>query len=281
VTRWSKLGIIAGGGALPVRVAASCQMRKAPFHVIRIEGSAEESLDLLPGDDCAIGEVGKMLRILKNEKCDSVVFAGVVRRPDFSRIKADWGGAALLPKVIAAAARGDGALLGVLVDAMESEGMIVIGAEEAVSDLAAPAGPLGAAAPSAENIADIKKAAAVIYALGAFDVGQGAVVAGGLVLAVEAAEGTDAMLARCAALPPTLRAAGGVLVKRPKPGQELRIDLPAIGPETVRRAHEAGLAGIAIEAGVALIIDRDDVAKAADGYGLFVYGFNDAEVRDM
>ena len=276
--RWSKLGIIAGGGALPMRIAVSCERRKAPFHVIRVAGSADPELQTLPGDECAVGEAGKILRVLKNENCDAVVFAGVVKRPDFSSLKADWRGAAMLPKVIAAAARGDGALLSVLVDAVESEGMFVVGAEEAMGELAAPAGVIGRVAPSDENMRDIAKAAAVIAALGPFDVGQGAVVANGLVLAIEAAEGTDAMLKRCGALSSSQRR-GAVLVKRPKPGQELRIDLPAIGPETLRCAYEAGFSGVAIEADVALIIDRDEMVRFADEHGIFVYGFQDAELR--
>ncbi|MEM9014321.1 MAG: UDP-2,3-diacylglucosamine diphosphatase LpxI [Pseudomonadota bacterium] len=276
--RWRKLGIIAGGGALPVRVAASCRLQDTPFHVIRIKGATDTALSDLPGDECGIGEAGKIIRRLKEEECDAVVFAGVVRRPDFSSLSVDWRGAALLPKVVAAATRGDGALLSVLVDTMESEGVNVVGVEETLSALAAPAGPLGDIAPSDAHFADIRKAAAVINALGEFDVGQGAVVAQGLVLAIEAAEGTDSMLARCASLPVDLLSGGGVLVKRPKPGQELRIDLPAIGPETVRRAKEAGLSGIAIEANVALIIDRDEVRVAANQYGLFVYGFQTSEI---
>ena len=283
MARWTKLGVIAGSGNLPVKVAASCVARDAPFHVIRVAGAADESLEKLPGDECAIGEIGKMLRILKDENCDAVVFAGVVRRPDFKSVKPDWRGAALLPKVLAAAAKGDGALLNVLVDTVESEGMMVIGAEEVTDDLAAPAGPLGRATPTQENLDDIRKAGAVIRSLGAFDIGQGAVVSNGLVLAVEAAEGTDAMLERCAALnlPNNADRRSGVLVKRPKPGQELRIDLPVIGPETVKRTDAAGLSGIAIEAGVALIIDREEVKRLADAAGLFVYGFTDNEVRAL
>ncbi len=281
MVRWTKLGIIAGGGALPVRIAASCRARGDAYHIIRLARSSDESLAALPGDDCAMGEVGKILRILKGNDCDAVVFAGHVKRPDFKSLKADWRGAALLPKLIAAAAKGDGPLLNVLVETVEAEGLFVVGAEEATDDLAAPAGALGAVAPSQEDLADIKKAAAVISALGAFDIGQGAVVANGLVLAVEAAEGTDAMLERCAKLGASARgeARGGVLVKRPKPGQELRIDLPVIGPETVRQASEARLSGIAIEASVGLIIDRDEVLRLADEAGIFVYGFEAAELR--
>lgn len=277
MARWRKLGVIAGGGALPVRIAAACAAQGAEHHVVRLQGVADPALETSPGDDCAIGEAGKIIRILKQENCDAAVFAGIVQRPDFSSLKADWRGAALLPKIIAAAARGDGAILSVLVETLESEGLIVIGVEEAVQELTARPGAFGAYTPSDENFADIAKAAEIVHALGPFDVGQGAVVANGLVLAIEAAEGTDAMLDRCETLHNGV-AKGGVLVKRPKPGQELRIDLPVIGAETVRRAGKAGLAGIAVEAGVALIIDLEEVARLADEAGLFVYGFTAQEV---
>ncbi len=277
MARWRKLGIIAGGGALPLRIAGACAAQALPYHVIRLSGQADPALQLAPGDDCAIGEAGKIIKILKQENCDAAVFGGTVLRPDFSSLKADWRGAAMLPKILAAAARGDGAILSVLVETLEAEGLTVIGVEEAVSGLKAPAGALGAVTPTAANLADIGKAARLVQALGPFDVGQGAVVANGLVLAIEAAEGTDAMLERCAGLHNSVNQ-GGVLVKRPKPGQELRIDLPVIGVETIRRAAQAGLAGIAVEANVALIIDSDDVVASADMAGLFVYGFTAQEI---
>ena len=279
--RWRKLGIIAGGGALPLRITAASNARGEAFHVIPLAGYADALLDAFPGDGCGIGEAGKAIRILKEQGCDAVVFAGKVTRPDFKALKVDWRGAAILPKIIAAAARGDGAMLDVMVETMESEGFRVIGAEEALNDLLAPVGAVGAVLPDDQDLEDIKKAAQVIEALGPYDVGQGAVVASGLVIAIEAAEGTDEMISRCASI--TLAAGeapSGVLVKRPKPGQELRIDLPTIGTETVRRAVAAGLKGIAVKAGGALIIDRDDVAALADEASLFVYGFTDFEVSE-
>lgn len=276
MARWRKLGVIAGGGALPGLIVEACRARSVPFHMIRVGGFADPALQSLPGDDAGIGEVGKMLRALKANDCDAVVFAGVVRRPDFAAVKADWRGAALLPKLIAAAARGDGALLSVLVETAEAEGLTVIGAEEAIDGLAAPAGPMGRHAPDETDFSDMRKGAAVIAALGSYDVGQAAVVARGLVLAIEAAEGTDAVLERCASLPEALR--GGVLVKRPKPRQERRIDLPTIGADTIRRAEAAGLKGVAVEAGGALVIDRDEMVRLADAAGLFVYGFTQAEI---
>lgn len=279
--RWNKLGIIAGGGALPLRVAAACRARGESLHVIRLEGAADQEWDDWPGDDCGIGEAGKILRLLKEQGCDAVVFAGMVRRPNFKTLKVDWRGAALLPKVIASAARGDGALLSVLVETVEAEGMFVIGAEEVVQEVVARKGVIGSHAPEEKDLNDLSKAAQIIEALGPFDIGQAAVVADGLALAIEAAEGTDKMLDRCAQLLAEEEALQpcGVLMKRPKPGQELRIDLPVIGPETIRRAKAAGLRGVAVEAGVAIIIDRDEVVKLADQAGLFVYGFTPEEVR--
>ena len=277
MARYRKLGVIAGGGALPVRIAAEKRARGEPCFVVRLAGFADESLAAHPGEACAIGEAGKLIRLLKEAGCDAATFAGVVKRPNFASLKTDWRGAALLPKLVAAAARGDGALLSVLVETLEAEGFLIVGAEEAVRDLAAPPGQMGACAPIEGDFQDMAKAARLIDALGAFDVGQAAVVASGLVLAVEAAEGTDAMLDRCALLPAEIR--GGVLVKRPKPGQERRIDLPTIGVETIRRAAAAGLKGVAVEAGGALVLDRDAAIAEADRLGLFIYGFAAEEVR--
>ena len=151
-----------------------------------------------------------------------------------------------------------------------------------IASLAAPQGALGALSPTEDQWSDIRKAAAIVAALGPFDVGQAAVVASGFTLAIEAAEGTDGVLARCAALPQAARGGerrNGVLLKRPKPGQELRVDLPTIGADTVLGAHAAGLAGVAVEAGLTLVIDRETVAREADRLGLFVYGFTPAELK--
>jgi len=285
MANWQKLGIIAGGGALPVRIAASCSERGDDYFIIRLTGFYDAALANLSGVDCAIGEAGRMLRELKAQNCDAVVLAGIVARPDFAspniaRMKLDMRGAALLAKVVAASTKGDGALLNVLVEMFESEGLLVVGADDVVQGLIAPVGALGKHKPSKEDFDDIRKAAALIDALGPFDMGQGAVVANGLVVAVEAAEGTDAMLSRCAALLGSKKANApiGVLVKRPKPGQELRIDLPTIGPETVRRTHTAGLRGIAVESGLALVIDSEELVRLADRDNIFVYGFSASEV---
>ena len=276
---FKKLGLIAGGGALPVRIVAEREAAGEPYHLIRIAGAADENLALKPGDECGLGEVGKVLKSLRSAGCDAVCFAGLVRRPDFSSLKVDLRGAALLPKIIAAAARGDGAILDVLVATLESEGFQVVGADDAVQSLLAPAGAFGAHHPDADDLKDITKAATLIDAIGPFDVGQGAVVALGHVLAIEAAEGTDLMLARCAAAPVASEKPRGVLVKRPKPGQELRVDMPVIGAETVRGAARAKLKGIAVEAEHALLMEREETIAAADKAGVFLYGFSSDEIK--
>ncbi|MBB4659392.1 LpxI family protein [Parvularcula dongshanensis] len=284
--RWRKLGIVAGGGALPARLADACRATGAPFAVFRLRGYADAATEGYDGAECGIAEFGRLLKMLRAAECDAVVMAGTVRRPNFAGLKPDWRGAALLPKLVAAARQGDGALLGVLVETFEAEGFAVLGAEEVAATLAAGEGSLGAYAPDAAALRDVAKGAALIDALGPFDVGQGVVVRDGFVLAVEAAEGTDAMLTRCAGLPADLLGAGGgdgpprrgVLVKRPKPTQERRVDLPTVGVRTIEGAKAAHLAGVAVEAGAALIVDREAVVSAADEAGLFLYGFTAADL---
>ncbi len=273
--QWQKLGIIAGGGALPVRLAATCKSNGDDYYAIRLAGFCDTPIEEFPGQECGIGEAGKILGTLKENGCDAIVFAGMVQRPDFKSLKVDWRGASMLPKIAAAALRGDGAILSALIEAVESDGFTVVGADDVVDSLLAPAGALGSISPSDSEFKDIQKAAKIVEALGPFDVGQGAVVVNGFVVAIEAAEGTDAMLRRCEELgaTPDKGTRAGVLVKRPKPGQELRIDLPTIGVETIRRAAAAGLAGVAVMANGALVIDRSELIQLADSLNIFVYGY--------
>lgn len=275
MARWTKIGIVAGGGKLPIRLVQACEHAGTPYFVVRLSGMADRALDESPGETISIGEAGRIFSNLHNNGCDGVVLVGLVKRPDFSRLKPDWRGAALLPKLAGAALKGDGEILSVLVESFEAEGFLVIGADEILKTETAAQGCLGTVVPHRDDFLDIVKARKIVEALGPFDIGQGAVVLGGQVLAIEAAEGTDAMLDRCVAIRRDLDLyeRGGVLVKLPKPGQELRIDLPTIGPETVRRAAQANLAGISIAQGAALIIDRDEAIQTANEAGLFLYGF--------
>lgn len=271
-----KLGLIAGGGDLPVALARQCEEAGRALHVIRLRGFADEPLKAWPGEEVGVAELGKLFESLRQAGCEAVCLAGNVSRPDFSALKPDWRGMKALPGAIAAARKGDDALLRFLVAEFEKEGFAVEGAHEVAGRLTLPEGVLGAVAPTGDHADDIARAFAVAGEIGRLDIGQGAVVVDGLVLAVEAQEGTDAMLARCAALPDELRGAPGarkgVLAKRPKPIQEQRVDLPALGVPTIEAAAAAGLAGVVGEADAVLVLNKAEVVAAADRLGLFVLG---------
>lgn len=272
-----KLGIIAGGGSLPVEIAQHCEQAGRPFFIARLKGFAGPELASFPGADVGLAEVGKCIKVLKRAGCHSVCLVGNVSRPDFKSLKPDLRGIAILPAVILAARDGDDALLRVVLAEFAKEGFAIEGAHEAKNDLTLPIGPLGRVAPGPEHQTDIQRALHVARQIGALEIGQGAVVCEGLVLAVEAQEGTDAMLRRVAAeIPSAIRgtpgANKGVLAKAPKPIQETRVDLPTIGLATIQRAAAAGLAGIVGEAGRLLVLDREQVIELADDLGLFIYG---------
>ncbi len=275
-----RLGLVAGGGGLPLALAAHCRAVGRPVTVLRLEGFADPALAAYEGRAVGLGRFGETVEALRAAGCRSVCFAGAVSRPDFMALDFDAVGRAAAPSLVAAARAGDDALLRAVAAVFEAQGFAVEGAHAVMASLALPAGALGARAPSPEHMSDIARALDVARRMGALEIGQGAVVARGLVLAVEAQEGTDAMLARVAALPEALRgvptARAGVLAKAPKPIQDLRLDMPTLGVRTVEGAAQAGLAGIAGEAGAVLVVDRDAVIAAADRLGLFVVGVEPA-----
>jgi hypothetical protein len=272
----NKLGLIAGGGALPVSVAARCEAEGRPVFVVRLAGFADVHLARYPGLEAGMAEFGRILSALKKAGCVAVCFAGTVSRPDFRTLKPDLKGAALMPGIIAAATRGDDALLRKILSVFEGEGYAIEGADDILGGETLTAGALGAVRPTEEQLSDLRKALHVAEKSGELDVGQGAVVCHGLVLAVEAQEGTDAMLARVAGLPADLRGSArerkGALAKAPKPIQDMRVDMPVIGARTVEMAAAAGLAGVGGVAGRLILIDRAGLIEAADRLGLFVWG---------
>lgn len=263
-----KLGLIAGGGGLPLALAESCAASGRPIHVIRLEGFAGPELTRFPGEPRGLLDLDGGIAALKRAGCEAVCFAGTVGRPDFQA-----EGAALPPDIVAAGGADD-ALLRAVEARFRAEGFTVEGAQEVMAGLTLNAGPVGRLTPSERDLEDIARAAEVARAIGALDVGQGAVCRDGLVLAVEAQEGTDAMLGRAGALIAQrgLARPSGVLVKTSKPGQTLRLDLPTIGPQTLRLAAEAGLAGVAGEAGRVLVVERAETVRLADDLGLFLFG---------
>lgn len=271
-----RLGLIAGGGALPLAVARQCEAVGRPVFVIRLEGFADPALARWPGGDFGMAQIGAILKTLKTQDCASICLAGIVKRPDFKALKPDLKGASVLPGIVAAATRGDDALLRKILSVFEAEGFAVEGADDILGADRLPAGALGRVVPTQEQLADLRKSIYVAEKSGELDVGQGAVVCAGLVLAVEAQEGTDEMLRRVAGLPGELRGSAsarrGALGKAPKPIQDLRVDMPVIGPRTVELAAEAGLAGVGGWAGRLIVMDRAGLAEAADRLGLFVWG---------
>jgi hypothetical protein len=265
-----KLGIVAGGGELPARLVEVCRANGREIFVLAFEGQTEPAT--VEGVDHAwvrLGQSGPALEALRGAGVEDLVLIGPVKRPSVSELGFDLRSARFLAKV-GAGGLGDDGLLSAVIRALEKEGFHIVGVDDLLNDLLAPVGPLGAHRPDAQAEGDITRGVAVARALGEADVGQAVVVQQGIVLGVEAVEGTDRLLARCAEL--GREDSGGVLVKVKKPRQESRVDLPTIGVRTVTGAARAGLRGIAVEAGGTLIVDRESVVAAADEAGLFVLG---------
>lgn len=259
-----KLGIVAGGGTLPLHLIAACRASGRAVFVLAIEGQADEMVtDGVEHRWNRLGAGGAGLNKLHEAGVKDVVFAGRIRKPSLVALRPDRKALSLFAKIAGGFGAGDNALLTAVARAVEAEGFRVVGAEEILSGLLATEGPYGAFTPDAAAQSDIAKGIAAARELGRADKGQAAVVKDGVVLGVEDETGTDALIARCV---------GGVLVKVSKPGQERRIDLPAIGPDTIANAARAGLSGVAVEAGGALVIDRAEVARCADATRIFVVG---------
>jgi hypothetical protein len=266
-----KLGIIAGGGRLPLQLIECCQANARDFFVVALEGIADMTpLRGLPHVVVRLGAVGESLEQLHKAGAKELVLAGHVKRPSLSALRPDMMGAKLLARLGTAFFGGDDALLKAVAAFLEEEGFRVVGADEVLHSLLAPTGVLGSVTPDARDEADIAQGMKVALALGSLDVGQAVIVEHGYVLGVEAAEGTDALIARCASLKREAR--GGVLVKLKKPRQDGRIDLPTIGPETVEKLAAAGFCGIAVQSGGSLIVDQPVTIARANTLGLFIVG---------
>jgi DUF1009 family protein len=268
-----RLGIIAGGGLLPVKLAAAARAAGRAVFIVGLEGFADPALlASWPHEMRRIGAAARIIAALREHGCQDLVMIGPVRRPSLLDLRPDAEGARLLARVGRAAFAGDDGLLAAVIRVLTEEGFRVIGAQEIMREAVAPVGVLTRVTPDAQAMTDINRGIEVARLLGLADVGQGCVVQQGLVLAVEAIEGTDAMLVRAGAL--RRDGVGGVLVKLVKPGQDKRADLPTIGPDTVRNAAEAGLRGVAFAAKATILADRDACLAAADATGLFLLGLD-------
>ena len=269
------LGLIAGGGDLPKHVALAAKQDGHELTVIALNGFADAS-DFTTSKSFGVAEFGKMTKALKKAKATHVCFAGIVKRPDFKSLKPDLKGMLHMGGAVKAAKQGDDALMRYLLELFEKEGFEVIAPQDVCQSLLLPEGMLGSVQFTETHTSDARIACTIASKIGALDIGQGAVVCNGVALAVEAQEGTDAMLRRVAELPAEIRGSvserKGVLAKMVKPTQETRVDLPTIGPATIENAAAAGLAGIVAEGGRAFIIDREQVIALANAAGLFIAG---------
>jgi hypothetical protein len=273
------LAIIAGGGSGPVHVARAAVEKGRRVIVVGVKGEADEAISEFSHDWFQWGQLGHLQKILSNHgKGDVVLIGGVKTRPDFKRLKLDLGTMRMLPMLVSLMANGDNTVLTGAIKVVESWGHRVIGAHEIATDLVATAGALTGKPPIGDDMKDVNRAMAAARAIGALDAGQAAVAVNGRIVALEAAEGTDGVLARITALRQNGRlkwsGRAGVLAKCPKPQQDLRVDMPTIGPSTVAGVDAAGLGGIAIEAGHVMIVERDETLRQAKATGVFIFAVN-------
>lgn len=273
----SAVALVCGGGTIPPVVAAAVTARGRRAVVFALRGWAEaDFVARYPHHWIALGQAGRFFRLVRAEGCRDVVFIGTLLRPALRDIRFDWGTLRLLPRIPGLFRGGDDRLLSGVGAILEEQGLRLVGAHELAPEILMPAGQTTRRAPSERDRADIARALDVLAAIGPLDVGQAVVVADGYVVAVEAAEGTDAVLERVAALRKSGRlktpSGVGVLVKAPKPGQDHRFDLPSIGPRTVDGVAAAGLAGLAIAAGGAIVADPGETVRLADHRNVFLFG---------
>lgn len=275
------LTIIAGGGSVPAHVAAAAIRAGRPVLIVALKGEADPAVEAFPHEWLGWGDLGRLDTLLAERKARDMVLVGSVRmRPDFKSVKLDFATLKSLKDILAIIIGGDNDVLSGTIKFFERRGQRIIGAHEIATDLVATPGPFGRRKPSRGEAGDIAVAMRAARAIGAIDAGQAAVSINGRIAALEAAEGTDQMLARLKDIRQSGRVKwngrAGVLAKCPKPMQDLRVDMPTIGPRTIEAVIEAGLAGIAITAGQVMIVDREAVVRRADEAGIFLIGEADA-----
>lgn len=271
------LAIIAGGGPVPLIVADAATRAGRPVFIAGIEGEADAAIARYPHEFIRWGQFGRLETLLAEHKTKELVLVGtIMTRPDVNNIKLDFGAVRLVARVALLLMKGDNDLLSGLVGMLNERGYTVVGAHEVAPELVASAGRIGAHGADKNAERDARRAMKAARVIGKLDAGQAAVVVNGVIVALEAYEGTDGLLDRVG----KLREAGrvrwkgraGVLAKCAKPQQDLRVDMPTIGERTVRAAAAAGLAGIAVEAGRVMVVDRKAVVDLADREGLFILG---------
>jgi UDP-2,3-diacylglucosamine hydrolase len=273
----SPVGLIAAGGVMPFAVADSLIARGLTPVLFALKGACDPvAVERFRHHWISVGQIGRAMKLFRSENCRDLVFIGTLVRPALSEIRLDWGTLRVVGPMLAAFRGGDDHLLSGIGRIFEKDGFRMVGIRDVAPDVLMPEGCLTRALPDDIAAADIAKGRDVLRALSPFDIGQAAIVIDGHVVAVEDIEGTDGLLARVARLRGEGRirakAPRGVLVKAPKSGQDLRFDLPTVGPRTVEGAVKAGLAGIAIVAGNTIVVEPQAMIEAADAAGLFLTG---------
>ena len=266
-----KLGIIAGGGPLPKYLAEHCQFNGREYFVIALVGNADERiLHALPVKWVRLGAAGKIIQSLKEQNVEEIVMVGAVRRPSIMTLFPDWRAISIIFRIGSIMLGGDNSLLTAIAEEFEREGFKVIGIDELLSDLLAPAGPFGMIKPNSQDLKFIQSGILQAQIIGQQDTGQAIVIQNNTIIGTENKSGTDELIKRCRN---TVSDHGKpILIKIKKPDQDRRVDLPTIGVRTVQLAAECGFSGIVVETGQTLVVDRAKVTKMADQSGLFVIG---------
>ena len=268
--RTKKIGLIAGEGDLPENIITKFLNEESEIFVISIGRTKPPSLEKVPNAVLNIASVGKAIKTLRKNGVTDIVFAGGIKRPNFSKLRPDAGGIKLLAKISKARLLGDNSLLSIVIKFFEDSGFNILGAEEILDDILMPKGVLGKIQPNDLALKEIDFGTDISRSIGNLDIGQSVIVKQAMVVGVEAAEGTDRLIKRCKEL--LKDGQKGVLVKTKKPNQDERIDLPTIGVTTIENAYNSNLKGIALEAKTALILNKEEVIKTADKLGIFVVG---------
>jgi UDP-2,3-diacylglucosamine hydrolase len=273
----SPVGVIAGGGTMPFAVADSLAARGIAPVLFALRGACDPvRVARFRHHWISVGQLGRATKLFRSEGCRDLIFIGTLLRPALSEIRLDWGTLRVIGRILASFRGGDDHLLSGIGRILEQDGFRMVGIRDVAPEILMPEGSITRVTPDAAGTADIEKGREVLRALSPFDIGQAVVVIDGHVVAVEDIEGTDGLLARVARLRGEgrlrARTGRGVLVKAPKSGQDLRFDLPTVGPKTIEGADKAGLAGIAIIAGHTIAADSQSMIEAADKAGLFIQG---------
>ena len=268
---YKKLGIIAGGGCLPRLLIEHCRKIGRDYFVLAIENNADKAVFSpdIPHQWVRIGQAGTGFKLFAEQGVEEVVMIGTIHRPSLADLVPDLRTAAFFAK-IGLKSLGDDGILRALIKEIEAENMRVVGIHEVLPDLLVKEGLLTKAKPDKQALADIERGIEIALELGRLDVGQSVIVQQGLVLGVEGIEGTDELIKRCGTY--KRKGNGGVLVKLRKPQQDMRIDLPTIGTKTIEQLHNAGMKGIAVHCGNALIVNEQEVIDLANKYGIFIKG---------